>query len=313
MHGRRPAVGLAEYVGDPGPELAGRTEFRDRHELVVVGHQPEADLAQRVGDLDARVDQRTHVLHGRSQRAGELPGRVGAAVVERRSVNRDRANPGTAGEVRGDPGDLLELRCAETAERRGERIGTQIDRQSGFPGRFAPARRSGALGVVGAGHQRQHRLGGGTELRPGVEDHRSEFDEHSLEQPVQIRCGDTGVTDPQHQGADALAQGAQHRGIAVGDLAGEAGPREHLGDLPAGDDVAAGIAAADERPCARQRRLGQLVQCGVERPDRKALVGGRVQQRLGLGGQIRGIFPAALGQHAGHRGAPAGAAFLNLY
>ena len=42
-----PASGLPDHLGHPRPELARGTQFRDRHELVVVGGEPEADLAER--------------------------------------------------------------------------------------------------------------------------------------------------------------------------------------------------------------------------------------------------------------------------
>ena len=131
---------------------------------------------------------------------------------------------------------------------RGERVGAEVDRQPG------------ALVVVHVGHQRQHRVGGGDEVGTGIENHRHEVEEHALEQAVQVGRRDTvGRTDPQHQRADPLGQRDQHGAVAVGDglLAGDG---ERLGDLPAGLDVAQRVAAADERPVAGQRRLGQRVQ-----------------------------------------------------
>ncbi len=300
MNGHRPALRLAEHVSDAGPELACHTEFSDGDELVVVGHQPEADLAQSVGDIDAGVDQRPHVVDRCTQHAGELPGRVGATVVERRSVDGDGAHPGTAGQIRRDSGDVLDRRSAQAAQRGGERVGAQVDRQSS------------ALRVVGTGHQGLHRLSGGAELGPGLDDHRRELEVDTFQQPVQIGGGNTVIPDAQHQRADPVTECTQHDGIAVGDGAGEARSREHLGDFPAGHDVTTGVSPADERPAAGQRRFRQCVERGVERPDREALVGGRVQQRLGFSGQIRRVAPAALGQHSGHRGAPAGAARLHL-
>lgn len=44
-----PLSRITQHLGHPAPELACGTEFRDRHELVVIGDQPEADLTQRLG------------------------------------------------------------------------------------------------------------------------------------------------------------------------------------------------------------------------------------------------------------------------
>ena len=56
-------------------------------------------------------------------------------------------------------------------------------------------------------------------------------------------------------------------------------------------------------------RLRLRVQRGVERPDREALVGGRVEQAFGLGRQVTAT---ALGEHSGDRLAPARAALFEL-
>ena len=48
MYRRRAVIRVAHHVGHPGPQLSHRTEFSDRHELIVIGRESEADLVQRV-------------------------------------------------------------------------------------------------------------------------------------------------------------------------------------------------------------------------------------------------------------------------
>ena len=64
--------------------------FGDRHELVVVGGQPEADLPQRVADRDPGFGEHPQVGHRGRDAAGELPRRVGAQIVEGGTVDGDR-------------------------------------------------------------------------------------------------------------------------------------------------------------------------------------------------------------------------------
>ncbi len=197
MQARRTTVGLAEHVGDPGPELARRTEFRDRHELVVVGHQPEADLAQRLGDIDAGVDQQPHVAHRRAHRPGQLPCRVGAAVVEGGAVDGDRPHPGPGRQAGGECHHVLDRGRVASADRCGQRVGAQVDRH----------RRAG--GVVRAGHQRQDRVGRGRPVSAGVEQDRRQIQVDTLEKAVDVGGRNPASADPQHQGTDSVGERVQ--------------------------------------------------------------------------------------------------------
>ena len=144
-----------------------------------------------------------------------------------------------------------------------------------------------------------------TKSAPAVEHHRHQVEKHALEQAVQLAGRDAvGRAHPQHQRADTFGQGDQHGAVAVGDrLLARRGKR--LGDLPPRLDVAQRVAAADERPSARQRRLRQAVQAGVQRADREALIGRRIQQAFGLRRQVGRIAPGRFRQHAGDSRAPA--------
>ena len=53
VHGGGTGVRLAHHFGHPGPQLARGAQLRDRHELVVIGGETEADLPQRIRYGDA--------------------------------------------------------------------------------------------------------------------------------------------------------------------------------------------------------------------------------------------------------------------
>ncbi len=293
MDAGRTGVRFADDLGNPCPQAPGHAELGDGHELVVVGGQPEADLPQRVRDAQPGVAEPAQIRDTRGDGASQLPGCVGTEIVERGSVDCDRPNtPCVLGDLRGGRDDIGDVGGRAPAQRLGERIGTEVDRE--------PA----ALLVVHIGQLRKQRVGGGNEVRSRVEDDRHEIEEHALEQSVQVGRRDAvGRTDPQHQCADALRQRNQDGAVAVGDgLLARHG--ERLGDLPARLDVAQRIAAADERPFARQRRLRQGVEAGVQRPDRETLIRRRIQQALGLGRQVGRITPRRLRQHTRDRRAP---------
>ena len=121
-----------------GPHLG------DRHELVVVGGQPEADLPQRLADRQPGFGQHPKVSHRGRDAAGQLPRRVGAQIVESGSVDGDRPHAVIGGHPRGDRDDILDRGGGTIAQRRGQRVGAQVDRQRcallGFHlGRPAPA------------------------------------------------------------------------------------------------------------------------------------------------------------------------------
>ncbi len=209
-----------------------------------------------------------------------------------RTVNRDGTYATVVGDRFGGGGQhVVGRRCGMSAQRRGEGIGAQVDRKP------CPAF------LIQICHQRQHRVGGGGEVGPRLEDYRNQLEKHALEKPVQFGCTHAVGPDTQDQGARALGERGQHRTVSVSHR-NLPGRRERLGDLPAGLDVAQPVGAADERPPAGQRRLGLGVEDGVQRPDRKAFIGRRVEELLGCLAQFGGILAAALGQHAGNGGAP---------
>ena len=87
-----PCVGLADHLGHPGPQPAQHAEFGDRHELVVVCGQPEADLPQRVRHAEPGLAEQPQIGDARGDGSGQLPRRAGAEVVQRGPVDRDRAH-----------------------------------------------------------------------------------------------------------------------------------------------------------------------------------------------------------------------------
>ena len=294
MQPGRPAVRVAQRLGDPAPESSGRTEFRNRHELVVVGDQTEADLRERIRQGDPGCGQQSQVVGPRRDHTGQFPARVRTAVVKSRAVHGDRPYPRIDHRATCHRDDVVDGRRRPAAEIGGERIGTEIDRHRG------------ALGVVSSGNQCQHRLCGRTEFRTGVDQDRRQLQVDALQPAAEIAHRDAVGADPQHQCAHPLDERVQHQGIAVGRGAGEAGCGVLLGDLPSGQDVAARVRTADEGPLAGQRRLRTFIQRGVERVDREAFVGRRVQKPLRLIRRFGGAAPAAFSEHVGDGGAPAG-------
>ena len=58
---RRARIGGAHHLGHPCPELPRGAQLGDRHELVVVGGEPETDLTQRLRRRDSAVGQQSQV------------------------------------------------------------------------------------------------------------------------------------------------------------------------------------------------------------------------------------------------------------
>jgi hypothetical protein len=289
MDGRRPCGLGPDDLGHPRPKGACRTEFGDREELVVVGGESEADLCDSVGDRQPGLGEVAQIGHPGRDGAGQLPRRAGAQVVQCGPVHGDGPHPTAVADGRARHRDhLVEGGGGYATQRSGQRIGAQVHRQPG------------TLLVVESAEQAKHRVGGGTVVGTGVQDHRHQVQEHTLEQSVQLG----GPHATQLQRAHPVGEGAEHGGVALGD-GGLAGQREHLDDLPAGVHVTQRVGTTGERPLPRQRRFGMSVQRGVERPHREAFVGGRIEQTFGLGGQVRWVAAAALGQHTGHPGPPA--------
>ena len=108
------------------------------------------------------------------------------------------------------------------------------------------------------------------------------------------------MAHPDQQRADPVGQGGDYGGVVVV----PPGDGERLGDLPARVDVAQRVAATHVGPLAGQRRFGQLVERGVERPDGDPVVGRGFQQPFGLVPQLLGILACAFRQHSGDRRAP---------
>ncbi len=281
------ALGVADDLGDPRPEPARGAQLGDGEELVVVGGQPEADLPQGLCDGQPGVGEQPQVGHRGRDGAGQLPGGVGAQVVQGGSVDGDRPHTAARGRA-GRHGDhLLRRRGLPAAELRGQRVGAQVDGHGGalLRTQLVEQRQQGFAcpGVVGA----------------RVEDDGHQVEVHAREQLGELGGRHAGLAHADPQRADPLGEGGQHRGVAV-----TAGNTERLGHLPARVDVAQRVAAAHVGPLAGQRRLGQLVERGVERPDGDSVIRRGLQQPLGLVPQLAGILAGALGQHTGDRTAP---------
>jgi hypothetical protein len=73
MQGRSARVGLPNDLGDPSPKLTSGTQFRDGHELVVVGGEAESDLPQCVCNPDATFGERAQVGHPGRNAACQFP------------------------------------------------------------------------------------------------------------------------------------------------------------------------------------------------------------------------------------------------
>ena len=292
MYRRSAVIGAAQHVGHPCPQLPGRTELRDGHELVIVGGQPEADLMQCVEGSYSGSGLQAQVVKARAEHTRQFPGGAGPTVVESRSVDGDRPHAALAGHGGGHRKNFLDSAGVGPTQSGGERVGTEVDRH-----RRAPC-------VVGSGHQGKHRPGRDREMRTGVQHYRREFEVHTLQPTVELPGRHPAGTDTQHQRTHAVDKRAEYGGIALRGGAGEVRRRELLGYLPAGQYVTVAVSAAHERPLTRQRRFAQSINRGVERVNLKALVGRRVQQSLRFVGEFGPIPSIALGNHLGDGTAP---------
>ena len=240
----------------------------DGHELVVVCGQPEADLPQRIRHAepglaeqaaDRRRPRRRHPASSHDALAPRLCSAGPSTVIARTPP----AYPVTFAAIAttsamSAAGRLLNGAVSGSAPR-------SIDSRARCSSSMSVSCGSSASAAA-------------TKSAADVEHHRHQVEKHALEQAVQLGGRDAvGRAHPQHQRADTFGQRHQHRAVAVGDgLLARRGKR--FGDLPSRLDVAQRVAAADERPVARQRRLRRAVQAGVQRPDREALIGRRIQQ-----------------------------------
>ena len=295
VNGRRPGVTLPHHhLSHAGPDLARGTQFCDRGELVVVDGEPERDLSQRGRNRQTTLDQMAHTRHACRDRGAELPGGVGAQVVEHRSVHGDCSHVAVVGAgLRRCRDDVLEVGRGPAGQWRDERIGAQVDRKPG------------PLFVIESGHQGQHGVSGGTERVADRLDHDGdEVEVHAVEETLEIGGGHrvAGVTDAQHQCTDALGQPQQDRPVGLGDA--RVGRRVDVGDLPPGLHVTQCVAAPHVGPVPGEGWFSQLVGAGVQGPDRETVVGVRIEQTLRLGAQIGGVPLRGLRQNARNRGAP---------
>ncbi|GAQ39324.1 hypothetical protein MPS_4631 [Mycobacterium pseudoshottsii JCM 15466] len=287
---RRPAIRVTGDLGDPGPQPARGSHLGQCHELVVIGGQPEADLCQRVADRETGFGEQPEIGHRRANGGREFPGRSRAQIVKRRPVDGDRPHASITGHPSRDREYIVNRGGGTPAQRRGQRIGAQIDRH----------RR--ALVGIQPSRQPQHRLAGRPVLGTGIHNHRRQVQIHTREQPFELVRRHAVVPHPDQQRADAVTQHAQQR--LVGVHHGRIRLRYRLDDLPARVDVAQRVAAPDVGPLARQRWFRQLVEGTVERPDGDSVVGGSVQQPFGLIAEPGRIRPRGLGKNTGDRTAP---------
>ena len=293
MQAHRTARRMAQRLGDPAPHPARGPEFRDGHELIVVGGQPEAQLTQCRRHTQTPGREQSEVVGGRTDDAGEFPRGVGTAIVQGGTVHADR----TRTEVRGPAGDRLHLGHrgrGAAADGGGQGIGAEIDRRR-RPPPVSP--------IPLPGEQVEHRLGGRAEVGAAVQSDRGQREIDAPQQPVQAGGRHAVRAQSQDQRGDAVDQGVEHRGVGILDRSGESGGRELLGHLPPGKHIAVPVPAAHERPFAGQCGLRHGVQRGVQRADRKSLVGRGIQQPLRLS-LVRRRGPAAAGEHTRDRAAP---------
>ena len=130
---------------------------------------------RRLADRDPGFGEHPQVGHRGRDAAGQLPRRVGAQVVEGGSVDGDRPHAVVGGHPRGDRDDILDRGSGTVAQRRGQRVGAQVDRQRG------------ALVGFHLGDQRQHGVAGRRVVGARVEDHRRHAQVHTLEQRRRAR------------------------------------------------------------------------------------------------------------------------------
>ena len=271
MDDSRTAVRIADNLRDSRPQPSQRPDLGDCQELIVVGGQPETDLRQGLVHRQAGFGEHPQVGHRGGDAAGELPRRVGAEIVERGPVDGDRPHTVVVGQSRCHADDFPQLGRGTLAERRSKWVGPQVDRQDC------------ALIGLDAADQFEQGVAGGPIIGAGIENHRCHAQVNAFEHLLQL-CGQyTGLPHPHQQRADTLAERGEHRGVdllrrhpdhPVG--------RNGLGDPPPGLDVAQPIGATQVGPLARQWRLGQLIERGVQRPDRDRFVGRGFQHLLGL-------------------------------
>ena len=220
---------------------------------------------KRIGDVDAGVGQQPQVVDRRGDRTGQLPGRVGAAVVERRAVDGDRphtaavpASPAATATTSSTAG------AARPLSRRGQRVGTQVDRQHA------------RAGVVRAGHQGQQRLGRGREVArrrraspaPGRGRHPRAAVEVGRPRHPSAPTRSTSALTP-------VGQRVEHRAVAVGDGAAEPGAGNASATFHPRQDVAVrrhrrGRTASRRAAAARAARRVRCRAGGSGSPRRSA-------------------------------------------
>ena len=181
--------GRAE-LGDPGPEPAGRTELRDRRELLVGRGVPELQETERLVEREAGPGERAQVRRPRGQAVAELLAVGRAEVVDRGGVDDDPEGAGLAGEL-GDA-DQRSVPAGRAC-----RDHTPHQCREGVGAEVGPLGRGHAAGA----EQRDERLRGGDRVGGRVEHDRGEVEQHVVEQCGEIVGSDAGTElDPQGGG-----------------------------------------------------------------------------------------------------------------
>ena len=192
----------AEDLADPRPARAERAQPGDGEELVVGGGDAELDRPEGLVDVDALLDECTHVLGAGGQRPGELGHVAGAGIVVDRRVDGDRIAVRVGG---GAPDPFAEPRQVGGGAPEGGQAG----------GVDAEVEEDVVLGPVGGLVDGQERLGGGLLVLAG-----GDLDLRHLEEHVGEHLGHVG--GPDGIGADAQPDGGD-AALEIGEdrLAGE--------------------------------------------------------------------------------------------
>ena len=109
VHHGTAALRLADDLGDPRPQPRAARRLGDRHELVVIGSQPETDLPQSLAHRIPVSGQRPKVSRAGPRRCRRAPRPAfGRQVVESASVDGHRPHAVVGGHPGRDSDDILD-------------------------------------------------------------------------------------------------------------------------------------------------------------------------------------------------------------
>ena len=206
--------------------------------------------------------------------------------MERGAVDRDRPHaPVVAVRVRRDRDDVVDARRGAAAQRRGQRIGTEVDRQlerlSSSTSSRERQHRVGGGDVIGTRVERSPAPGRGTRPRAGGPGRRGATPSSPTRSTSALTPSVSAAsTAPLPSPASAAAGGNDSATFQPDLTSRSASPPRTNGHWPGNGGSGSASSAV------YSGRIG------------KAVVGRRIEQPLGLGAQVGRIATGALGQHS---------------